>query len=436
MKLGRILVFTLILFSTPGAEAKGLHPRKIRKLIRKSAVLSRHFTGFALYDPGKKKMVAEQLSDRYFIPASNTKLYTFFTALSTLGDSIPGLQYVERGDSLIFWGTGDPSFLNASLDNGRVRDFLTKTNKTLYFAGGRYTGDFFGSGWQWDDYNGNYQPEITELPMYENMAHFSALTDGTLAAVPSRMRAGLAPFPTTAAARFSIKRDLFDNTFRYPGKPAANRFSQAVPMRIDSNLLVALLQDTLKRPVIRIRKTLPPDVRTLYSIPSDTLYRHLLQPSDNFIAEQLLLLCAAASRQEMNTAAVISAARKTLLADLPDAPQWADGSGLSRMNLFTPRDMVKLLEKIYARCGDEQRLFRLLSIGGKEGTLKNVYKSPVPYVFGKTGTLSNNYNQSGYLLTKSGKRLVFSFMNNNFTETTAEIRSEMERIITLIHEKY
>lgn len=127
---------------------------------------------------------------------------------------------------------------------------------------------------------------------------------------------------------------------------------------------------------------------------------------------------------------------KDSIAGLPDKPVWVDGSGLSRQNLFTPRSMVRLCEKIYDEIGNQDRLFDLLPQGGKTGTLKNLYKAEKPYVFAKTGSLSNNHNLTGFLITGSGKKLIFSFMNNNYTRPTADIRSEMESIITFIHQNY
>ena len=155
------------------------------------------------------------------------------------------------------------------------------------------------------------------------------------------------------------------------------------------------------------------------------------------MAEEILLNCAANNDLKMNTEEVIKTAKEKYFKDLPDAFQWADGSGLSRLNLTTPRNMVALLQKIYDKVGDEKRLFEMLPNGGKSGTLRNMFKSSsTPFVFAKSGSLSNNYNLSGYLIGKSGKKFVFSFMNNSFLNPTADIRNEVERVLTFIHDNY
>jgi D-alanyl-D-alanine carboxypeptidase/D-alanyl-D-alanine-endopeptidase (penicillin-binding protein 4) len=125
------------------------------------------------------------------------------------------------------------------------------------------------------------------------------------------------------------------------------------------------------------------------------------------------------------------------LNDLPDRPDWVDGSGLSRYNMFTPRSIVALLVKILA-IKDEQLVHSLLPQGGVAGTIKNAYKTDNGQVFvwAKTGSLAYDYNQSGYLITRKGRRLAFSFMNNNFNEPTKAVRNEMARIITFIHDEY
>ena len=160
-------------------------------------------------------------------------------------------------------------------------------------------------------------------------------------------------------------------------------------------------------------------------------------PSDNFVAEQLLLTYADKLGLELSTPKVIAAIQEKYLGELPDKPKWVDGSGLSRGNLFTPRSLIKLLELIYKEVDNRERLFSMLPAGGKTGTLRSAYaKTDTPLVFGKTGRLSGVHNQSGYILTKKGKLLLYSFMNNNYVQPTSEIRKEMVRVMTNIHERF
>jgi serine-type D-Ala-D-Ala carboxypeptidase/endopeptidase (penicillin-binding protein 4) len=83
-----------------------------------------------------------------------------------------------------------------------------------------------------------------------------------------------------------------------------------------------------------------------------------------------------------------------------------------------------------------ERLFPLLATGGVNGTVKNWYQADRPYLFGKTGSLSNVHCLSGYLVTRSGKTLIFSFMNNNFVSSINKVRTNMQDLLKLIYERY
>lgn len=419
-------------------QGQTIRKRKIKKLFKHSLIMNSHFTGFALYDIDKQQTIYELNADKYFTPASNTKLLTFYTCLKMLGDSVPALQYVTRGDSLVFWGTADPSFLHSQLKGTNGAAFLIKSNKSLYWSSGRYPGNIYGPGWAWDDYNEYYQAEISELPLEDNLAHIYAGTNGRLNISPAYLNAGLKCDSNYHPAAFMVKRGWNDNSFIYPAMPVPRGFKQNVPLKTSPALTLALLQDTLKKQVGEVHLPLPPDAKIIYSSRADSVYRLMLQTSDNFIAEQLLLACAVTHWETLNQDSVISYALRNYLAALPDKPRWVDGSGLSRYNLITPRDIIVLLHQIYEQLPDKQLLHSLLPAGGLSGTLQNVYPTNggVPFVWAKTGSVSNNYNQSGYLVTRKGKRLAFSFMNNNFMQPGAAVKGELARIITCIHQNF
>lgn len=409
---------------------------KVKKEFKNSAIIKQYQVGFALFDLAKKEMIFQKDADKYYTPASNTKLYTFYAGLKMMPDSIPSLKYIEKGDSLIFWGTGDPSFLHTQLKGTKAFNLLKLTNKKLFFAPGRYTGDFYGNGWQWDDYNEYYQAEINELPLLDNMVLVSSTAAGSMHILPQTFASCFVK-DSLNIKPFKVSRDFNTNRFNYPNTVIPVKYAQQIPYKVSSSTTVNLLSDTLNKYVGIINMKMPADAKTIYNVKSDSVFKHMLLPSDNFIAEQLLLVYANNLGEELNTAKVISYIEKQYLSALPDKPKWVDGSGLSRGNLFTPRDMVKLLELIYGEVNNQEKLFSMLPAGGKTGTLKNAYpKTDSPFVFGKTGSLSNNHNQSGYVVTKKGKVLIFSFMNNNFVLPTADVRKEMVRVMTYIHENF
>lgn len=391
-------------------------------------------TGFVLFDPEKNKTVFDFNGASYFTPASNTKIFTFYSALKILGDSVPALEYIQRNDSLIFWGAGDPSFLYKDVfyDSG-IYDFLKNAEGNLYFSSANFYSPPLGPGWAWDDYTYDYSAERSPFPIYGNTVSVIADQD-ILKVTPdyfsTAFRSG------GPKDRTEIIRDLNENVFTiFPARKIVPVKEINVPLRLDSATFLALLSDTLKRPVYSVRKPLPPYTNTLFSIHLDSLYRVMMQESDNFIAEHLLLMCSNVLSDSLKSEIAIDFVRENYLKDLPDKPVWVDGSGLSRYNLFTPRSIVKLWQKI-SEIVPRERLFSLLATGGVKGTIQKWYHGTPPYIFGKTGTLSNNHCLSGFLVTKKGKVLIFSFMNSNYTTSTNAIRRNMQSILNNIYEHY
>lgn len=391
-------------------------------------------TGFMLYDLEKKREVYSFQSNHYFTPASNTKIFTFYTGLMVLGDSIPALRYSEQGDSLIFTGTGDPSFLYSyAYDSRRTFDFLAKQQRQLYFTENNFFTSPLGPGWAWDDYSYAYSSERSAFPVYGNLMKVNYY-EQSLEIVPTLFTYQVSVGDTIETSK--VIRDIGSNKITlYPGGNISSIDTFKIPFRTSAQLTTELLSDTLRRKVTLIERPIRGASKVLYGVPSDSLYKVMMQESDNFIAEQLLLVCAGVLSDSLKPEIAIEYMKKNHLNNLPDKPIWVDGSGLSRYNLFTPRSIVRLWEKIYEQVPKE-RLFPLLAIGGKTGTVKNAYKNGTPYIYGKTGTLSNNHCLSGYLITKKGKTLIFSFMNNNHPASSGTIRKEMERVLRSVYENY
>ena len=232
-----------------------------------------------------------------------------------------------------------------------------------------------------------------------------------------------------------LVRDRYRNHFRRSLNALPAGLEQDIPVRTSNQLTADLLSYALQKNVGLTDKEIAGPWKTVPSIPSDSLYKRMMQVSDNMMAEQTMLLYAAVHNLPLNTTQAIEHAQLNILADLPDRAVWRDGSGLSRYNLFTPRTIIALLGKISQKI-PQDRLFNILPTGGTSGTLRNMFKGQEAFVHAKTGSLSNVYCLSGYLITKKGKLLYFSFMNNNFVRPTSEIRTEVARVLTGLHDKY
>ena len=156
--------------------------------------------------------------------------------------------------------------------------------------------------------------------------------------------------------------------------------------------------------------------------------------SDNFYAEQSLLMVSNELLGYMDDSKIIDTLLKTDFKDLPQKPRWADGSGLSRYNLFTPQDFVMILKKMKDEFGME-RLKVIMATGGR-GTISSYYKADSNYIFGKTGTLSGVVAFSGFMYTQKGKLLIFSTLVNNHQASATDVRRAIEKFLQGVRNQY
>jgi len=156
--------------------------------------------------------------------------------------------------------------------------------------------------------------------------------------------------------------------------------------------------------------------------------------SDNFFAEQTLLMVSNELLGVMNDAKIIDTLLKTDFKDLPQKPRWVDGCGLSRYNLFSPQDFVFILSKMKDDFGMD-RIKNILPTGN-EGTLEGRFVADSSFIFAKTGTLSGVVALSGFLYTKKNRLLIFSCLVNNHNSSAAAIRKAVEKFIKNIRDNY
>lgn len=406
----------------------------VQKQITKSAnknvlnapALHTAHVGISMYEPATHKYWYDYQGDKYFVPASNTKIPTCYAAMKYLGDSLVGLKYVETDSSIIVEGTGDPSFLHADFRHHNVLDFINSVNKKVELIYNRWQFKPLGNGWSWNDFSEPYMAERSEFPAYGNVVKIN-LDSGKLKVYPSQHNIILFPLIDSLKQMFELKRVKGDNIIHVI--PSNQKFSETIiPLTNVEISQRSILFDAFKRVfAISKLKSLPNESKSIHSQPTDSLLKAMMHRSDNFFAEQSLLMVSHERLGMMNDAKIIDTLLKTDFKDLPQRPRWADGSGLSRYNLFTPQDFVFILNKMKNEFG-MTRLKVILPTGG-EGTLNNYYKADSSYIYAKTGSLSGVIAISGYLYTKKGKLLIFSVLVNNHQASATEVRRAVEKFI-------
>ncbi len=439
-------------------------------LLNDTAISTGHI-GISIYEPATNKYWYNYNADKYFIPASNTKLFTLYAGIKYLGDSLTTLAYQNFSDTAInVSGAGDPTFMHADFKKQPALDFLKAQKKTIYLSG-NYDGKALGYGWAWDDYNEDYMVERNAFPIYGNTISIflngykkgnnflapdwkiipkyfeSLLPDSGLLEAKFRVDTVLKRIDSTRAQfvtkSFTIQRNRTSNTFTL--QPANSIFkNQIIPVYTDGvkNTVAALKNDfelNIKEGSLSDNSLYPGTPAKLRwhkikSQPADSLFKPMMHRSDNFFAEQILLMVSNEYLGSMSTEKIIETLLTSDLKDVPQKPKWVDGCGLSRYNLFTPLSFIYILNKTKNEFGWE-RIKNILPTGGT-GTLSSYYKKDSSFIYAKTGTLSNNCALSGYLITKKGKLLIFSILANNYITGARPVRSAVEKFLLDIREKY
>ncbi|UZD23311.1 D-alanyl-D-alanine carboxypeptidase [Algoriphagus halophytocola] len=400
---------------------------KLENALGERSFFNGHLTGFMLYDLDSQLVLYEKNSHQRFIPASTTKLFTLFSSLVVLNDSTQTLRYVTEGNTIRIWGSGDPSWKYKDFVQPDISAFLAPYEKVI-FSDANMMSPAFGYGWQWDDYYYNYSAERSSLPIYGNLVQVKKVGNAP-SVFPTIFQESV--FPTNRTIR-ELERDFHSNRFYYNPNNFRAR-EEFIPFIVSPELLLELASEATGKEWTYQPDSLPVIHEEWRGAPLFPILKEMMLESDNFLAEQLMLMVSDRLFQRLDTERAIEYMLKTYLYDLPDEPQWVDGSGLSRHDLFTPRSMVALFEKIYRMLPDEQ-LWELLPTGGRSGTLENSYRAEEPYIFAKTGTMSNNHSLVGLIRGKSGRYYCFAFMNSNYPHKASEVRREMEKVMLMLRD--
>jgi D-alanyl-D-alanine carboxypeptidase/D-alanyl-D-alanine-endopeptidase (penicillin-binding protein 4) len=415
-----LLTFPLLLLSC--SSSKVFRSAK-RELLNDKTIHAAHI-GISVFDVRSAKFIFDHQGDQYFVPASNTKIPSCYAAMKYLGDSLTAFNYVQKGrDTIVIEGTGNPDFLHPDFKEQKALKFLEQF-RTVTISTQSYD-DFLGSGWAWNDYTDYYMAPRSELPLYGNIVTYRSKGEGTVDIYPSYFKR------LTKISRNSGDNDGFDigksfdtNSFTITD---GSRRTAEVPFSPGIVTVKELLADTLKVNVEITKEKMSGNAAAFKSRPLDSVLAPMMHRSDNFFAEQMLLMVSQQLLGKMSDREIIDTLLKTDLASLPQKPRWVDGSGLSRYNLFTPQDFVMILDKMQSEFGID-RIKTIFPTGG-EGTISSYYQEEKGQIFAKTGTLSGVVALSGYLYTKKGKLLLFSVLVNNHNGSATDVRRAVEKFL-------
>ena len=426
--------------------------------------------GLLVVDAETGETLYELNADKYFVPASNMKLFTtalalaklgpdyrFHTTLETHGTVSP--QGVLSGD-LFLVGRGDPNLSNRRFPYDLKEEFdgapervLAELADALVTKGvkeisGNVVGDDsyfprepYPNGWEIDDMVWEYGAAVSAIVVDDNTVSLT-LTPGDSAGtsvqaivVPSTPDFIVQNDVVTSAA--DTKSDL--TLTREPNSkivvirgtmPAHNPPRKLVLALHDpAEHAAALLSQLLAARGVKVTGV----VRSMHiaesagAAPRAVLAEHVSVP----LSDSIKLVNKVS--QNLHTEMLLrTAARNTAIWSTPDDlmkfPQdfyaaariasgdviQTDGSGLSRHDLVTPRAIVALLK--YAQTQPWfAPYYASLPVAGVDGTLETLMKNTASagHIHAKTGSVEHVRTRSGFADTAGGRHLIFSFLSNN-----------------------
>lgn len=435
-----------------------------------------------------------QNEDKYFVPASNMKLFTTALALSKLGVDYKFQTTLEtRGTisadgtlsgDLFLVGRGDPNLSNRVFPFNLKEEFDGPPEKVLAELADKLVakgvkqikGDVVGDdsyfprepypdGWEIGDMVWEYGAAISAIVLDDNTATLT-LTPGLLAG--DAVKAEVAP----ATPDFYVENDVVTSASevksdltltREPGAQLvvvrgtlpANSAPRKLVLAIHEPALhaAAVLQKLLTDRGVKI--TGNPRAVHVPEVSADTTPRAVLAEHTSIPLGDSVKLVNKISQNLHTEMLLRTAARQSGVwakpEDLmkfpldfyaaagiaPDDVIQTDGSGLSRHDLVTPRALVTLLK--YAQTQSWfPAYFASLPVAGVDGTLEDRMRTTIAAgrIHAKTGSVEHVRTRSGFAETPNGRTLIFSFLSNNQGGKNHEATDALDALCVAMIEEF
>ncbi len=413
--------------------------REIERIIAESPVAQSAAWGIEAIDLRTGRAIVELNANHYFVPASNTKLFSTSLALTRLGPAYtfetrvtaaapPDADGVIAGD-LTLVGGGDPNLSGRALPYkfraadgdplGPLADLaaqvaaagVKRVNGDIVGDDRYYVWEPYGAGWGIDDPLYDYGAPVSALTVDDN-AFRVHIRPGATAGAPALLE--LTPavdyYTIDNRIRTTESGDPRIHNSRAPGSTTLELWG-AIPLSSGGQNLSLSIEDPARYAAIAFRQLLlaqgitvtgntvsrhmypyevadlrqgappPPDTSVMLAHRTSAPLLQDLQVtakvSQNLHAE-LDLRAVGKARRNMGSVEAGLEELRSFVADAgvpADGYTIHDGSGLARLNLVTPRTVVQLLKHMYA--GPQRDNFlSILPLSGVDGTLNSRFPNP------------------------------------------------------------
>lgn len=433
---------------------------------------------YLIYDMTDDSVLAEKNPDLSLVPASTIKLFTSAAALELLG---PGTRFRTRllydgtivnrqlkGD-LIIKGGGDPTFCFGEQTMQNV--FASWANALSTLQVDSVEGNILGDGtifssdnipytWCWGEINLGYSAAPAGLSLNGNL--FKLVFDPSRKGWVYPVAGSMSPENPNSMFLNNIVVHKGDEEIYLIGYPSQDEKM----IRGTTNAggtqteVIGVMHDPALVAAMEFRKKLIEkgiavsgdalsvnssdtivqsdsanqlkEVAVIWSPTVNSIVYNVNHHSNNFFAEVLLKHLGIKKYRSGSTEAGIKAVRsfpQSKSIDLAGFYMY-DGSGISRYNSITVRQLVALLKVMQTSPVSES--FRTsLSGAGVSGTLGSICTDPeiAGKIHGKSGTMSRVRSYAGYATSSSGHQLIFAVIVNNFNCSSLEMRKKMESLL-------
>jgi D-alanyl-D-alanine carboxypeptidase/D-alanyl-D-alanine-endopeptidase (penicillin-binding protein 4) len=439
--------------------------------------------GIKIVSLDNAKVLYEQNADRHFVPASTIKLATVAAALYYLGPSyrFETNLFTESFDTtqglinnLYLHGSGDPSLMDhdlIKLAHELKQQNINTIQGNIYIDDFVFDNNLWTPGTMWDDrkfafsaplagINLNYNRlEIKTLPAHKAQTQAHVIVRPQTSYVSVSTRAQTTSEKSSKNLSLTIKNiseqktwapnnndglSFGDHIFIDGTIPSKAPPSYSLLAIKDPGLFAGtFLQEQLQRQGIKftgkiLRKKIPYDAIKIASHQSRALAEALIdftKISLNLPNDALIKAIAAQAGEKPATfTGGLKLVGEFLSREvgIKDPMITVDGSGISRYNLITPNQMLKILLYAANNFSMGPEFLAAMPLAGQDGTLSARLMPLAGNIRAKTGTLANVSSLAGYYLGPRHQRFAFTIFINGFTGAAAKYAKLQDDILSAL----